>query len=206
MLTTHNHSLFSVTFLILDPHKFSLDFQSMLQCFTKPSVPQGPSGSGEQLSQEVNSFRCRAKPKTCIWKAGLVQIRPRLALPLEKRKQATHTDITRGLCYSRVFHYLWGKHKRKITLTWHTQVKSILVGSIWKSYHQFHILLPTSTIPHPWKLSKVQCFALPNKPIPLVAKWYAKHNAPERFTPASQWMNKRPFFSATALAKSASKS
>ena len=82
MLTTDNHSLFSVPLLILT-HKLS---KTSSPCFTKPSVPchlyfQGPSGSGEQLSQEVNSFRCRAKPKTCIWKAGLVQIRPRLALP-----------------------------------------------------------------------------------------------------------------------------
>ena len=61
-------------------------------------------------------------------------------------------------------------------------------------------------LPQSPNLASWQCLALSTRPTWELLRWYAKQSAPERFTPASQCTNSLPFFSATVLAKSASKS
>ena len=133
MLTTHNHSLFSVTVLVLDPHKFSQDFQSMLQCFTKPSVPchlRGLQGAANSFRRKSIAFAAVRNQRLaserrgwCKFAHGWPCLKDLKAdfLSLESEETGYAYRYTRGLCYSRVFQHLWGKHKRKITLTYSSQ-------------------------------------------------------------------------------------
>ena len=70
---------------------------------TRPALPWQYLSTGVNLPSQgelavgghpTSKFLFRAKPKTCIWKAGLVQIRPRLALPqLRTAKPGAFTNL-----------------------------------------------------------------------------------------------------------------